>query len=129
MPRPLTIVNPPHPTPTAQLWLHTMRRPLSLVNPPPPTSPPPAQLWLHTMRRPLTLVNPPPSPHPTAQLWLHTMHKPLTLVNPPTPHTPLQHSYGFIQCVDRDARLFFHFTEYSSEISEMKVGGYYINDT
>lgn len=32
------------------------------------------------------------------------------------------HSYGFIQCCDREARLFFHFSEYSGEIDNMKVG-------
>ena len=35
----------------------------------------------------------------------------------------LQHSYGFIQCCDREARLFFHFSEYSGSLEEMKVGG------
>ncbi|KAK3798016.1 hypothetical protein RRG08_034577 [Elysia crispata] len=33
-----------------------------------------------------------------------------------------QHSYGFIQCCDRDARLFFHFSEYSGNIETLKVG-------
>lgn len=32
------------------------------------------------------------------------------------------HSYGFIQCCDREARLFFHFSEYSGSLEEMKVG-------
>ena len=35
----------------------------------------------------------------------------------------LLHSYGFIQCCDRDARLFFHFSEYNGNIDTMKVGG------
>ncbi|XP_071115411.1 cold shock domain-containing protein E1-like isoform X1 [Haliotis cracherodii] len=34
----------------------------------------------------------------------------------------LQHSYGFIQCCDREARLFFHFSEYSGDIDTMKIG-------
>ncbi|GFR76349.1 cold shock domain-containing protein E1, partial [Elysia marginata] len=33
-----------------------------------------------------------------------------------------QHSYGFIQCCDRDARLFFHFSEYSGNIEALKIG-------
>lgn len=32
------------------------------------------------------------------------------------------HSYGFIQCCDREARLFFHFSEYNGDIEAMKVG-------
>ena len=35
----------------------------------------------------------------------------------------LLHSYGFVQCCDRDARLFFHFSEYNGNIDTMKVGG------
>ena len=34
-----------------------------------------------------------------------------------------QHSYGFIQCCEREARLFFHFSEYGGNIEEMKIGG------
>ena len=34
----------------------------------------------------------------------------------------LLHSYGFVQCCDREARLFFHFSEYSGNASGMKVG-------
>lgn len=30
-------------------------------------------------------------------------------------------SYGFIQCAERDARLFFHFSEYSANVEEMKI--------
>ncbi|XP_076445198.1 cold shock domain-containing protein E1-like [Babylonia areolata] len=33
-----------------------------------------------------------------------------------------QHSYGFIQCLDREARLFFHYSEYNGNIDVMKVG-------
>lgn len=32
------------------------------------------------------------------------------------------HSYGFIQCCERDARLFFHFSEYAGNIETMKIG-------
>lgn len=32
------------------------------------------------------------------------------------------HSYGFIQCYDREARLFFHFSEYAGNTETMKVG-------
>lgn len=32
------------------------------------------------------------------------------------------HSYGFVQCCDRDARLFFHYSEYQGDIDAMKVG-------
>jgi len=31
------------------------------------------------------------------------------------------HSYGFIQCYDREARLFFHFSEYSENIETLKI--------
>lgn len=34
----------------------------------------------------------------------------------------LLHSYGFIQCCDREARLFFHFSEYGGSAESMKVG-------
>lgn len=33
-----------------------------------------------------------------------------------------QHSYGFIQCCDRDSRLFFHYSEYAGDVEIMKVG-------
>jgi len=33
----------------------------------------------------------------------------------------LLHSYGFIQCCDREARLFFHFSEYTSDIDNLKI--------
>ncbi|XP_064629135.1 cold shock domain-containing protein E1-like [Lineus longissimus] len=32
------------------------------------------------------------------------------------------HSYGFIQCCDREARLFFHFSEYNGNNESMKIG-------
>ncbi|KAK3090111.1 hypothetical protein FSP39_009267 [Pinctada imbricata] len=34
----------------------------------------------------------------------------------------LLHSYGFIQCYERDARLFFHFSEYHGDMNAIKVG-------
>lgn len=34
----------------------------------------------------------------------------------------LLHSYGFVQCCDRDARLFFHFSEYNGNVDTMKIG-------
>lgn len=34
----------------------------------------------------------------------------------------LLHSYGFIQCCDREARLFFHFSEYNGSLESMKIG-------
>ncbi|XP_013412003.1 cold shock domain-containing protein E1-like [Lingula anatina] len=34
----------------------------------------------------------------------------------------LLHSYGFIQCCERDARLFFHFSEYNGDVDNMKIG-------
>uniref|UniRef100_A0A0B7AWL7 Cold shock domain-containing protein E1 n=1 Tax=Arion vulgaris TaxID=1028688 RepID=A0A0B7AWL7_9EUPU len=33
-----------------------------------------------------------------------------------------QHSYGFIQCCDRDARLFFHYSEYNGDVETLKIG-------
>ncbi|XP_059172190.1 cold shock domain-containing protein E1-like [Physella acuta] len=33
-----------------------------------------------------------------------------------------QHSYGFIQCCDRDARLFFHYSEYNGNVEALKIG-------
>ena len=40
----------------------------------------------------------------------------------------LQHSYGFIQCAERQARLFFHFSEYKSgPVETLKIGGEYTN--
>lgn len=34
----------------------------------------------------------------------------------------LLHSYGFIQCCERDSRLFFHFSEYGDDINMVKIG-------
>ncbi|XP_076170073.1 cold shock domain-containing Unr isoform X2 [Ptiloglossa arizonensis] len=34
----------------------------------------------------------------------------------------LLHSYGFIQCCDRQARLFFHFSQFSGNIEHLKIG-------
>lgn len=34
----------------------------------------------------------------------------------------LQHSYGFIQCCERQARLFFHFSQFSGNIEHLKIG-------
>jgi len=34
----------------------------------------------------------------------------------------LLHSYGFLQCCERDARLFFHFSEYAGNIETVKIG-------
>ncbi|KAL3882334.1 hypothetical protein ACJMK2_028687 [Sinanodonta woodiana] len=34
----------------------------------------------------------------------------------------LLHSYGFIQCCDRDARLFFHFSEYGGDMDTVSIG-------
>ncbi|XP_005108011.1 cold shock domain-containing protein E1 [Aplysia californica] len=33
-----------------------------------------------------------------------------------------QHSYGFIQCCERDARLFFHYSEFNGNVEALKVG-------
>ena len=33
-----------------------------------------------------------------------------------------QHSYGFIQCCDRQARLFFHFSQFDGTIEHLRVG-------
>ena len=33
-----------------------------------------------------------------------------------------QHSYGFIQCCDRQARLFFHFSQFDGTIEHLKIG-------
>ena len=35
---------------------------------------------------------------------------------------PFQHSYGFIQCCERQARLFFHFSQFSGNIEHLKIG-------
>ncbi|XP_023294423.2 cold shock domain-containing protein E1 [Lucilia cuprina] len=34
----------------------------------------------------------------------------------------LLHSYGFIQCCERQARLFFHFSQFSGNIDHLKIG-------
>ena len=34
----------------------------------------------------------------------------------------LLHSYGFIQCCERQARLFFHYSQYSGHIEHLKLG-------
>ncbi|XP_067214541.1 RNA-binding protein Unr [Linepithema humile] len=34
----------------------------------------------------------------------------------------LLHSYGFIQCCERQARLFFHFSQFSGTIEHLKIG-------
>jgi len=34
----------------------------------------------------------------------------------------LLRSYGFIQCYERDARLFFHYSEYAGQVDNMKIG-------
>ena len=34
----------------------------------------------------------------------------------------LQHSYGFIQCCERQARLFFHFSQFGGNIEHLKIG-------
>lgn len=34
----------------------------------------------------------------------------------------LLHSYGFVQCCDRDARLFFHYSEYAGNLDTVKIG-------
>ncbi|XP_054718885.1 LOW QUALITY PROTEIN: cold shock domain-containing protein E1-like [Uloborus diversus] len=34
----------------------------------------------------------------------------------------LLHSYGFIQCCERQARLFFHYSQYSGNIEHLKLG-------
>ena len=34
----------------------------------------------------------------------------------------LLHSYGFIQCCDRQARLFFHFSQFDGTIEHLKIG-------
>uniref|UniRef100_T1H3J1 CSD domain-containing protein n=1 Tax=Megaselia scalaris TaxID=36166 RepID=T1H3J1_MEGSC len=34
----------------------------------------------------------------------------------------LQHSYGFIQCCERQARLFFHFSQFTGNIDHLKIG-------
>lgn len=33
-----------------------------------------------------------------------------------------QHSYGFIQCCERQARLFFHFSQFNGNIEHLKIG-------
>jgi len=32
------------------------------------------------------------------------------------------HSYGFVQCCDREARLFFHYSEYQGDIETLNPG-------
>ena len=39
-----------------------------------------------------------------------------------TNHPVLQHSYGFIQCCERQARLFFHFSQFGGNIEHLKIG-------
>lgn len=34
----------------------------------------------------------------------------------------LLHSYGFIQCCERQARLFFHFSQFSGNTEHLKIG-------
>ena len=38
------------------------------------------------------------------------------------PYSFFQHSYGFIQCCDRQARLFFHFSQFDGNIEHLKIG-------
>lgn len=33
-----------------------------------------------------------------------------------------KHSYGFIQCCERQARLFFHFSQFTGNIEHLKIG-------
>jgi len=35
----------------------------------------------------------------------------------------LQHSYGFIRCLEREARLFFHYSEFGGDADTMRTGG------
>lgn len=34
----------------------------------------------------------------------------------------LLHSYGFVQCCDREARLFFHYSEFQGDVDTLKIG-------
>lgn len=34
----------------------------------------------------------------------------------------LLHSYGFVQCLDREARLFFHFSEFNGDVETLQIG-------
>ncbi len=36
-----------------------------------------------------------------------------------------QSSYGFIQSSERNARFFFHFSQYNNNVATMKIGGVY----
>lgn len=51
--------------------------------------------------------------------------------SPPTNGTTLRetgivekllHSYGFVQCSERDARLFFHYSEFNGDMDSVKIG-------
>ncbi|KAK7108802.1 cold shock domain-containing protein E1-like [Littorina saxatilis] len=77
----------------------------------------------------------PPTVQDPAILSFHqssttNLPSPTSVVAPAMPSGPRekgfidkrQHSYGFIQCCDRDARLFFHYSEYNGNIEAMKVG-------
>ena len=35
----------------------------------------------------------------------------------------MQHSYGFIRCLEREARLFFHYSEFGGDADTMRTGG------
>lgn len=37
----------------------------------------------------------------------------------------MQHSYGFIRCLEREARLFFHYSEFGGDADTMRTGGDY----
>ena len=37
----------------------------------------------------------------------------------------MQHSYGFIRCLEREARLFFHYSEFGGDADTMRTGGGY----
>lgn len=43
-------------------------------------------------------------------------------INAVNPQFAFQHSYGFIQCCDRQARLFFHFSQFDGNIEHLKIG-------
>ena len=38
----------------------------------------------------------------------------------------LQHSYGFIRCLERESRLFFHYSEFGGDADTMRTGGSYL---
>ena len=67
-----------------------------------------------------------PPPNPGSFPDLEILYSPNNTM-PPRRETgiieKLLQNFGFVQCCDRQARLFFHFSQYSGNIDDLKNGG------